>query len=426
MTIKIIADVRFGARPASDSPLANYYRSPDKQTIQWVELDSFRSNCPPQRIAFSGAMTWCKFVPTDKMIGEWRVFHCEDYDNAQHREHVVRIADKRETEDREWHHRALVLEKDWQRLLAKVEQVKNPKPVVGKPNAREKFFNPTRLQVAHLIGHKYGYTTAHIYVIISRDMLTGQPHDVLGKNSAWVPINTVASDAGRIVGSEQYTSKAQAIADAKRLGAELQMAFDERVDVVEWSDVLYGPAQTCMACGTLTTTRGYEPVICDECQTALELGKVERVKRVVVAVPLENVLNHYGLPAYLGAHMTERTDDAGIRLLAEILALAGVTYPGDEKALWDEEPQFELLPRSATRGYNPNKMTRVRLSQAQYEHLAGALDLVDMLIGAAAQHSHEQGRSLLMSLAAGDITANAFDEETEARAKKMQRGNGDK
>ncbi len=407
----IFAQVRRGANPAHNLP--DNYRSPERSGVKWYE----RSSSDAPLVELTSALLSCRVTPTDRLNGEWREFVCPQYHDAAHTTRAARIGPNgRETENREWEHRVLVLEKDWQRLLAKVEAAKNPQ--AHKPNASEKFFQPRRVQVAHYFVSRYNHSCDARYAVIVRDMTTRVTMESLHQGGEWKSI--IGAEAEHIPG-EAFTSKTAALDAAKRAALERQLAFDARLDLVEWKDIFLGPAQRCAACGAETDQRGGDAVVCPDCQVTLDLGRHARAECVAVEIPLEGVMPWGCLPTYLreDAGGRESRDEVEQQLLAELLGLCGVRFD-PENAPHLVDPKFQLLPMGRQPSFSSRQTGRVLMTQEHFERLARALEIMGLLLNTASAYGHANGSSLLRSLAQGSVTADEFDERVAARAKEMQ------
>lgn len=417
----VFTQVRRGANPAHHLP--DNYRSPDRSGLRLVEGDNGES----VRVDLSGLLFTCYLAPTDKTLesdgATWRVFECPQIDDPKHIERVVRIGDQRETESRPWEHRALVLERDWQRLLAKAEQAKNPKPAVVKPHASEKFFQPRRVQVVAAKGHDYSLNYDRYGVIVldqaaRRVVEMWQRKDHSTALGEWA--TNFSRDAGGLFSAQEFEHKKDALAIAKQESAKRQLPFDERIDIVEWAQAVAGPKQKCAVCQGEIEGRGYEPVVCADCQTRLDLGERAQAKRVVVDVALEGILRGACLPSTILMGSDRRVEDRDLEraLVTELLGLTNATVPArgeDQPNLG--EAKFRLASLSS---YEHIAHIKTQLTRRQFEHLTATVELVRDLVSAASVEGLRQGVSLLDSLARGRITQDTFDEEVIERAQQMQ------
>lgn len=184
------------------------------------------------------------------------------------------------------------------------------------------------------------------------------------------------------------SARAVAVATAD----ERELPFNNKTDVLDDDEMRYGARQKCIGCGE-NAGHSFTPTLCEKCKQACAQRDAQLATREVYGIATD------WFDPKLTGNLPANTD------FAELLATLGGTTIADEHLSYSSMSGVILA-------YDAHGSTNtIRLSKKQARALQGIAKCLNESVQAAYTMGKRSGKSLLLSVAAGELTIDQINEK---------------
>ncbi len=200
-------------------------------------------------------------------------------------------------------------------------------------------------------------------------------------------------------------TKGEALEIAKREAVRRELPFSIKGDIVRRRELERGPQQNCVTCGKEKVKRSFEPVVCEDCQKALSVGRTsltDAAKHAYFIAEDIELLKHESH----GRHGSVIDETKMFRGLMTRL-VSGEVDNNTTRVLYN--PPGLVISRKQL-GKDKVSCYGVRLSHEQAGAMQNLVSYIHEAVTKAYDAGLKRGNSIIHGLASGEFSVEQFNE----------------